>query len=85
MSGLTGGEGFRMKSYAASGGGLCGPFLPETSEKILAQLNTTARAFDDMDQFGLYPSGNKVTENPETLFERKDMKKVLEQVESLQA
>ena len=63
------------------GASLIAPFMPETSEKILAQLNTQAREFDDMDKFGLYPSGNKVVEKPEILFARADIKEVLEKVD----
>ena len=55
--------------------------MPETSEKILAQLNTTERALEDMDTFGKYPSGNKVTETPEILFARLDVNEVLEKAE----
>ena len=65
------------------GASLIAPFMPETSEKILAQLNTTARDFDDMDKFGLYPSGNKVVEKPEILFARADIKDVMEKLDNL--
>ncbi|MCF0142512.1 MAG: class I tRNA ligase family protein, partial [Parasporobacterium sp.] len=65
------------------GTSLAAPFIPESAEKIFAQLNTVERAFDDMGTFGLYPSGNKVTEKPEILFARKDLKEVLEKVETL--
>ena len=65
------------------GASMLEPFMPETSEKILKQLNTTKRDYADLDRFGLYPSGNKVTEKPEILFARLDVKKVLEQVENL--
>ncbi len=34
-------------------------FMPETTEKILAQLNGEKRSYEELDQFGLYPSGNK--------------------------
>ncbi len=64
---------------------LLAPFLPETAEKILAQLNTTARTIDELDKFGLYPSGGKVTETPEILFARLDQKEVLEKVEVIRA
>ena len=57
--------------------------MPETSEKILEQLNTSRRSLQDMDKFGLYPSGNKVTEKPEILFARMDIKEVLEKAEAL--
>ncbi len=58
---------------------LLAPFMPETCAKIVAQLGTEIRSFDDLDKFGLYPSGTKVTEKPEILFARKDVKEVLEQ------
>jgi methionyl-tRNA synthetase len=59
--------------------------LPETAEKIVAQLNTGLRAFDDLDKFGLYESGKKVTDKPEILFARLDAKEVLPKVEAIQA
>ena len=65
------------------GASLLEAFLPETSEKILAQLNTVKRSFDDMGEFGLYPSGNKVTEKPEILFARLDVEEVLAKVEEI--
>lgn len=67
------------------GASLLEPFMPETSKKILAQINADARAFDDMEEFGKYPSGNKVTEKPEILFARMDIKEVMEKVEEIQA
>src|SRR5699024_11286772 len=60
-------------------------FMPETSEKILKQLNTEKRALSEMDTFGKYPSGNKVTDKPEILFARVDVKEVMEKVEAMQA
>ena len=62
------------------GASLLAPFMPETAEKIAAQLNTKLRDFDTLDQFGLYPSGNKVVEDPEILFARKDLKEVMAKV-----
>ena len=50
--------------------------LPETAEKIAKQLNTSLRDFDQLEQFGLYESGNRVTDQPEILFARLDMKDV---------
>ena len=67
------------------GASLLEPFMPETSKKILAQINAQARAFDDMTEFGKYPSGNKVTEKPEILFARMDIKEVMTKVEEIQA
>ena len=57
--------------------------MPETSEKILAQIHTGKRELSRMDTFGLYPSGQKVTDKPEILFARMDIKEVLEKVEAM--
>ena len=65
------------------GASLLEPYMPETAEKIVAQLNTEIRSFDDIEKFGLYPSGNKVTETPEILFARMDIKEVLEKAEAM--
>ena len=67
------------------GGSLLYSFMPETSGKILAQLNARKRALSDMHTFGLYESGNKVTDQPEILFARQDIKEVLEKVEAKKA
>ncbi|MGN0158839.1 MAG: methionine--tRNA ligase [Brotaphodocola sp.] len=67
------------------GASLLESFMPETSAKILGQLNAAKRTLDQMDTFGLYPSGNKVTDKPEILFARMDIKEVLEKVETLMA
>lgn len=67
------------------GASLLESFMPETSEKILIQLNASKRILAEMDEFGRYPSGNKVTDKPEILFARMEVEKVLEQVESMQA
>ena len=60
-------------------------FMPGTTEKILAQLNAPKRSYEELDSFGLYPSGNKVTEKPEILFARLDVKEVMEKVEAMRA
>lgn len=65
------------------GASLLEPFMPETSAKILAQLNTEARQFDDMCEFGRYVSGTKVTDTPEILFARLDINEVSEKVEAM--
>lgn len=65
------------------GAALLKAYMPQTAGKILAQLNTTERAYEDLDKFGLYPSGNKVTDVPEILFARRDLETVLEQAEQL--
>lgn len=58
-------------------------FMPETSEKILSQLNTSRRAEEEMDEFGKYVSGTRVTDAPEILFMRLDVKEVLAKAEEL--
>ena len=64
------------------GATLLAPFMPETSEKILAQLNTQPRKFYDLENYGLYPSGNKVVESPEILFARLDVNEIMAKVEA---
>ena len=59
------------------------PFLPETSDRILAQLNASHRSYEELDQFGLYPSGNKVTDKPEPLFARLDADEIAKKVEEM--
>ena len=66
------------------GASLLAPFMPETAEKIAKQLNTELRDFDTLQEFGRYPSGNTVTDAPEILFARQDLKEVMEKVEALQ-
>lgn len=65
------------------GAALLESFMPETAEKILAQLNAEKRTLEELKIFGRYPSGNKVTEKPEILFARLDVKEVLEKVAAL--
>jgi len=67
------------------GATLLEPFMPETSAKILGQLNAPARTFDELDTFGKYPTGTKVTEKPEILFARLDINEVMAKVEEMQA
>ena len=59
-------------------------FMPDTTKRILSQLNAEARSLEDLKTFGLYPSGNKVTETPEILFMRLDAAEVMAKVEELQ-
>lgn len=65
------------------GASLLEPFMPATAKKIAEQLNTTIRDFEETKTFGLYESGTKVTEKPEILFARLDMKEVVEKVEAM--
>ena len=65
------------------GASLLESFMPDTTGKILAQLNANKRTYEELDTFGLYPSGNKVTEKPEILFARLDVKEVMAKVEEM--
>lgn len=76
---------YHLAEAITIGASLLESFMPETSAKILAQLNTSKRTLEEMGSFGLYPSGNKVTEKPEILFARIDLSEVLEKVEAMQA
>ena len=66
------------------GASLLESFMPETSEKILKELNTVKRELPQMDEFGRYPSGNKVTEEPEVLFARLKLDDVMKKVKVIQ-
>ncbi|MCI6553014.1 MAG: methionine--tRNA ligase [Lachnospiraceae bacterium] len=65
------------------GASLLEPYMPSTAARIAEQLNTALREFGDLRGFGGYPSGNKVTEKPEILFARLDMKEVVEKADAL--
>ncbi len=74
-----------MTEAIVIGASLLESFLPETAQKIAAQLGTELRAFDATEEFGLYESGNKVTDAPQILFARLDWKEVAPKVEEIQA
>ena len=65
------------------GASLLEPFMPSTARKIAEQLNTTLRGFDELEAFGKYESGTKVTDKPEILFARLDVKEVVEKAEAM--
>ncbi len=69
---------YNLAESITSGASLLEAFMPETSEKILSQLNTSRRT-----EFGKYISGTKVTDKPEILFMRLDAKEVLAKAEEL--
>ena len=60
-------------------------FMPETSQKILDQLHARKRSYEELETFGLYESSACVTDKPEILFARLDVKEVLEKVEAKKA
>ena len=76
---------YNLTESITIGASLLHPFLPETAEKIVAQLSTSLRDFDELNQFGLYPDGTKVTDAPEILFARIDAKEIQPKVDAIQA
>ena len=71
---------YNLTESIAIGASLLIPFLPDTGAKILSELNADPRPFAALDDFGLYPSGNRVAQKPEILFARLDLKEVLDKV-----
>jgi len=65
------------------GAGLLEPFMPETAQRIMRQLNSDVRYFEPTKTFGVYMSGTKVTETPDILFARLDQKEVDAKVAAL--
>ena len=76
---------YNLVESISYGAALLEPFMPSTSRKILEQLNAKPRTIEEMEQFGLYESGTKVTDQPQILFARMDIKEVLEKVETMKA
>ena len=76
---------YNLTESITIGASLLHSFLPETAEKIVAQLNTSLRDYETLDQFGLYVSGTKVAEKPQILFARLDPKEIMPKVEEIQA
>ena len=74
---------YNLAESSTGGASLLYSFLPETAEKIVAQLHTQLRGFEELNQFGLYENGTKVTETPEILFARLDAKDVMPKVEAI--
>ncbi len=72
---------YNLVEGIAIGAELIRPFMPETTDKILSQINASPRAFEELNQFGLYPSGQKVTDTPEILFARLKLDEVLAKLE----
>ena len=76
---------YNLVESISYGAALLESFMPTTSKKILAQLNAKPRTIDQMTEFGLYESGTRVTETPEILFARLDVKEVLAKAEEHKA
>ncbi len=76
---------YNLTESIVIGASLLEPFMPDTAKSIFEQLSTSARDFDELDKFGLYPSGTKVIEKPIMLFARQDLAEVMKKVEEIQA
>ena len=76
---------YNLVESIAIGASLLEPFMPSTAKKIVQQLNTSIRSFEDCEKFGLYESGNKVTAEPEILFARLKVEEVMERVNAMYA
>ncbi len=74
---------YNLTESIVIGASLLEPYMPGTAEKIAAQLNTSLRSFEECTTFGGYISGSKVTEKPEILFARLDVKEVLEKAAAI--
>ncbi len=74
---------YNLVEAISIGATLLEPYMPETTEKILNQLGAKKRSFEQLDQFGLYESGDKVTDKPEILFMRLDAKEVMAKAEEI--
>lgn len=69
---------YNLTEGISTGASLLAPYMPETTQRILKQLNSSPVDYDRLSEWGNYPSGNKVTDSPEILFMRMDLKDVLE-------
>lgn len=74
---------YNLTESIVIGASLLESFMPNTAKTILEELSTEKREFTKLDQFGLYPSGTKVSGNPSTLFDRKDWKEIEKEVEKI--
>ena len=74
---------YNLTESIVIGASLLESFMPGTAKTILEELSTEKRAFEQLSEFGIYPSGTKVSENPSTLFDRKDWKEIEKEVEKI--
>lgn len=74
---------YNLTESIVIGASLLESFMPDTAKTILEELSTEKRSFEQLSEFGLYPSGTKVSENPSTLFDRKDWKEIEKEVEKI--
>ncbi|MCR5102362.1 MAG: methionine--tRNA ligase [Butyrivibrio sp.] len=74
---------YNLVEAISIGAALLRPFMPETAESIISQLNAPERDFDTLSRFGVYPNGSKVTSEPKMLFARKKLDDVLKDAEEV--
>ena len=84
---------YNLLNGILAGASLLEPYMPDTAAKIAAQLNTELVDFAvleecaenrDIDRAAsLYPASSKVTETPEILFARQDLKEIIDKVDAM--
>jgi methionyl-tRNA synthetase len=75
---------YNLLESTTIGASLLEAFMPDTTDRILAQIGATKRPLEEMDHFGGYVNGTKVTDKPEILFARLDMDEVKAKAEEIQ-
>ena len=68
---------YNLADGIMTGASVLYPFMPDTADKIASEFNVSLRDFDELEKINLFPSGTKVSENPEILFARKKVEEVL--------
>ena len=84
---------YNLLNGILAGASLLEPYMPETAAKIASQINTQLVDFAVLEECAknqdiarassLYPENNKVTETPEILFARQDLKEIIEKVDAM--
>ena len=74
---------YNLVESISIGATLLKSFMPETTDRILTQLNAEEVPYEELSTFGHYVSGTKVTDAPEILFARLDLGEVMTKVAEL--
>ena len=74
---------YNLVESISIGATLLKSFMPETTDRILTQLNAKEVPYEELSTFGHYVSGTKVTDTPEILFARLDLGEVMTKVAEL--
>lgn len=75
---------YNLVESISVGAQLLESFMPGAAKSILSQLFAKTRSMEELNQFGLYASGTRVTDQPQILFARLDIKEILQKVEEMQ-